>query len=458
MSGMLEVLDNATSIAQCPTSGGRGDGERLAFGVALAEGSTRQAKHEASGAAITIQYSIQPGLASELSERIDPITSATRQRRRDRRTGDCDGTPTAIAGVEPAGVHPHGPAQGVQPQAPVWPVLPAPGAGLPPDTHDSISRGALPTRESPPLGSTASADNMDWGLVPGVSAIGCSIVASGTEKIPVKITHQETHFGSSQFRNVKTALPSASPDVDGSLQPGLRVGGPTPSQQPPSASGSVNSEAVPTKVDPVPSHDASPARTDTAVGPAGVQILDAIFEGRLPTGERRAGAIDHSAPRPEEQMPGRLLRVIRLQLSPSSLGLVNVVLATNEASLRIRLEVEHAEMAGGLERDRAQLVERLTAAGYHVDDLVVGRMATLETGPAASGQDTVAQGASRHSMFGGSDQMHRGARPWEGGQAGFGKEGSGVGPSAALSAPVVAAGRPSSIGRWFLGRLALRSV
>lgn len=68
---------------------------------------------------------------------------------------------------------------------------------------------------------------------------------------------------------------------------------------------------------------------------------------------------------------GPMIRLIRLELSPASLGVVQITLKGANATLSLSIEAEQSQTAMSLSEDRAVLSSRLKDAGYTLSDLVV---------------------------------------------------------------------------------------
>jgi len=74
---------------------------------------------------------------------------------------------------------------------------------------------------------------------------------------------------------------------------------------------------------------------------------------------------------PAERPFGALIRQIRLELSPASLGVVHITLKGVNAALKISIEAERPQTAASLQADCSVLSSSLAEAGYRIDDLVV---------------------------------------------------------------------------------------
>ncbi|MGE0629611.1 MAG: flagellar hook-length control protein FliK [Hyphomicrobiaceae bacterium] len=197
----------------------------------------------------------------------------------------------------------------------------------------------------------------------------------------------------------------------------------------------VSSKAAVASADGVLSQAGSP------LGVAGTQVFNAIVD------QAASGSAGRSAPSINPEMmedgyrPGQFLKVIKLQLSPASLGLVHVELAASDSSLRVRLEADLAQTAGSLEKDRGELMSRLTASGYNLDELVISRTSPADgtaARPVPGHDPSASNGASRADGWNGSEQMSRGERQPGGGHAGARsreEEGGNVAPQPQLDQP-----------------------
>lgn len=190
--------------------------------------------------------------------------------------------------------------------------------------------------------------------------------------MPVKVSEQQTHFLptakpqrmiSSQVSDLKApkAVLAARCLFEEAIetQPSLDESGPKPN--------AVKARATAT--------DLPQINSMLPIGPAALQVLSAVLvDGPPEPGElSRLGAGLHS-PGSADTSPGSYCRMISIQLQPASLGLVQVVLRNNDRALSIRIEVESSETRGELDTDSKALTERLSAAGYLLDELRVVRM------------------------------------------------------------------------------------
>ena len=102
------------------------------------------------------------------------------------------------------------------------------------------------------------------------------------------------------------------------------------------------------------------------------------------------------------------LRIIRLQLSPQTLGTVDIRLTMERDALRVHLEAASASTAVSLERDRAALVEQLTASGHVLADVHVGQSPPRAPSDAAHTPGTLYNTLSNASSGGSGPSPHGG--------------------------------------------------
>lgn len=132
------------------------------------------------------------------------------------------------------------------------------------------------------------------------------------------------------------------------------------------------------------------------------KIVDACKEESAPAPKAMPSAALQSTERPF----GPLMRLIRIELSPASLGIVHVTLKGVNAALSVSIEAERSQTAAALGADRSLLSARLTEAGYAIDELVItiGERSLDVTAPAGPDQTS---GFSNSSLAGSSDDSQR---------------------------------------------------
>lgn len=116
-----------------------------------------------------------------------------------------------------------------------------------------------------------------------------------------------------------------------------------------------------------------------ALGSIGQQLVDGVQRALSSPAE---ASTPRSVPTADPAAPSAyapVLRSIKLQLNPVSLGMVTIVLTGNEGEMRVHLEAERAETFGKVEQERGAISARLNGAGYAVTELTVGRMGAADT-------------------------------------------------------------------------------
>lgn len=202
---------------------------------------------------------------------------------------------------------------------------------------------------------------------------------------------------------------------------------------------------------------AAPTDSDSAMRPTlsapSVQVLDGLLGKGEQTGELVLRLASSAAQLDEKAPFTPFVRTIKLQLAPESLGLVNVVLARGEASLRIRLEAETGETRGALLADRDKISRQLEASGLRVDELVVMRLGDTGNTSLSDLRSSTASGWANESNAGHrSDQ----GQPRQSGRGWAEDRTSGAKPDEPNLGQTDA--QPRSNSDRFLGRRTLRSV
>jgi hypothetical protein len=165
---------------------------------------------------------------------------------------------------------------------------------------------------------------------------------------------------------------------------------------------------------------AGPLATASVAGPEtptpgsiGQQVADgvqrALASPAEPSAPRSVSTADPAAP----PAYAPVVRSIKLQLNPVSLGVVTIVLTGSEGEMRVHLEAERAETFGKVEHERAAISARLNGAGYAITELTVGRMAAADT-PARDGDrqggQTGGQAGGQHGDTSGNGARDGGAQ------------------------------------------------
>jgi hypothetical protein len=193
--------------------------------------------------------------------------------------------------------------------------------------------------------------------------------------------------------------------------------------------------------------------TQPALSAPSLQVLDGLLGTSEPKGELANRPPSGAAEPDQKATLTPFVKVIKLQLAPESLGLVNVVVARGETSLRIRLEAETGDTRSALLADRDSISRRLEAGGLRVDELVVMRL--------ADSGNTAPQDMRSATASGWANGSHAGHRSDQGEPRQNGREWRGEPPRDAKPDEVRLAqtdAPPRDGSERFLGRRALRSV
>jgi hypothetical protein len=238
--------------------------------------------------------------------------------------------------------------------------------------------------------------------------------ATAIAKTPVVVREQQTHFSHTPNgrpglspRNQSFGPPHASEDHPKDVEPSAPPARQTRSTAP-------RNEVVQVGLQGKREAGELPDKSSDPPPPPAMQvlnkILDAGSENSAPPGAPTSSTAWHQSERPF----GSLLRVIRLEMAPASLGVVHITLKGADAGLSISIEAERSQTAISLGADRAVLSSRLHEAGYSIDDLVV---TTLDRAPdiAATPRPDQPTGASSNQLATGADdssrrQAHDGSR------------------------------------------------
>jgi Flagellar hook-length control protein FliK len=272
------------------------------------------------------------------------------------------------------------------------------GVGLPVKSDTAAAAAELTTpsrrqvakRAEPVLGETGALGGPD---LPG--DIPDTISAT-----PVRVVRQETHFKPVALEARRLLGMNAGAPDDRVLPLSLaaatkltRLQGPLrESQEVPTVSDRLVEAAGPLAPAAVAGQEAP------TLGSIGQQLVDGVQRA---LGSPAEMSTPRSVPTADPTAPpayAPVLRSIKLQLNPVSLGVVTIVLTGSESEMRVHLEAERAETFGRVEQERGAISARLNGAGYAITELTVGRMGAAD----ASGRD--------------GDQREAGAR--QGGQTG----------------------------------------
>lgn len=152
---------------------------------------------------------------------------------------------------------------------------------------------------------------------------------------------------------------------------------------------------------------ASPTGGATLEPPA-AQVVAAILERCGAPNQAQSGEPFRVSPAEDITHATQPLRIIRLQLSPETLGTVDIQLTMERDALRVHLEAASASTAVSLERDRAALVEQLTASGRFLADVHVGQSLPRAPNDAAHTPGTLDNSPSNASAGGSGPSAHGG--------------------------------------------------
>jgi len=244
---------------------------------------------------------------------------------------------------------------------------------------------------------------------------------SRAELPPIKFVGEETHFPAPNRGHAKAHIEGqesngakeASPDhkpprvarkggAEQSVEPiGASVGGTSRASQ-----SSMNATATPDL---------------PIVSAPAMQVLERLIADAEPA-SAQAATPAQTTPIDDKTHQSSVVRTIRLQLAPESLGLVNVVVTRGDTSLRIRLEAEIGETQGILSEDKDAIGRQLEARGLRVDEVVVIRMNDADTSSTSPARSSIAtqEGESNmgsRSQDGQSRQSSRHAEPDQGGSS-----------------------------------------
>jgi hypothetical protein len=188
-------------------------------------------------------------------------------------------------------------------------------------------------------------------------------------------------------------------------------------------------EAPPTPHGPAGGEPIAGASRDGAAGvplpPLGQQLHDAVQQS-LAAPEARGPDWEPAAVPRGGAAKGETLRVLDVSLEPAELGSMRVRLALRDATLRVEIEAAMPETARLLADEQTQLGDRLQAAGYVLEAVVVSAAGDGPATPAGGhgralpdptgtppGQGRLDTGSGRHGggeTPRGASQAARGAR------------------------------------------------
>ena len=223
------------------------------------------------------------------------------------------------------------------------------------------------------------------------------------------ISQRETHFPPARFaaREFAPAKPEASAHA--------RFGNDT--ERPPLAQSGAAARPFARADRLAGSHPAvsamaeRPASTPAApLDLAATQVLTAIIDHCRSSDQSAPDALASSSTPFESVNAAQPLRLIKLQLSPASLGMVDIQVTLKQDALGVHLDAESASTTVSLEQDRTELIRHLEASGYLSIDVHITQ-ATPQAGNGASrDHDTPANTTSSNSSERGSNQTPREGR------------------------------------------------
>ena len=187
---------------------------------------------------------------------------------------------------------------------------------------------------------------------------------------PVVVREQQTHFSPSPigrpgFSQRNQSLEQTQESADQQKETTLPL---SPAAQ--GRSVAPRSEIAPVSLQGKSEAGELPDKSSDLPPPA-MQVLSKILDADDGNGASSANPTSPVAWHSSERPFGSLLRVIRLELAPASLGVVHITLKGANAGLSVSIEAERSQTAASLGADRAALSSRLHEAGYSIDDLVV---------------------------------------------------------------------------------------
>jgi hypothetical protein len=244
---------------------------------------------------------------------------------------------------------------------------------------------ARPSRRQPLFGGPAPAAKRAEPVLGETGALGRSDppgdVPDTIAATPVRVVRQETHFKplAHEARRL-LGMTAGAPDdrvLPLSLAAATQLTRPqSPLREP---------QDVPTVTDRLIEAAGTLAPASVAdqeaptLGSLGQQLVDGVQRALSPPAEtstpRSVPVADPTAP----PAYAPVLRSIKLQLNPVSLGVVTIVLTGSEGEMRVHLEAERAETFGRVEQERGAISARLNGAGYAITELTVGRMGVADT-------------------------------------------------------------------------------
>jgi chemotaxis protein MotD len=269
-----------------------------------------------------------------------------------------------------------------------------------------LDGGVPPPKQMPLVSVSPSPDPPSNETQSAVASAPIAAIASERYVAPFRRDHVRADLADSSKRGVSPdpSLEQASSEVRRD-----RSDIATPARRP-SISG-VSPDASPTAREaesrpPVGSQPTAQTPSDFLVSKVVEQVARSVSEAPERT-EFTADAFRLQSERPFAPV----VRVLKLQLAPESVGVVDVMIARSDDRLRMRLEVENSATAASLNAERTSLIEQMAAAGLTVSELTIDRASSPDAG--AIGADTQwtrsedrASGSSAYERHGTAPSTH----------------------------------------------------
>ena len=265
---------------------------------------------------------------------------------------------------------------------------------------------AIPTDPPPPAG--ARSFGTEFARDEAATAVHAPPIERRTGGLSV--SHRETHFAPVRFKMSEPTLARSSIDdrTPEGLESQAAKGAPSRGGAGRSPVATAESAGPSTALSPVP--EPAPPPGSAVLEPPAAQVVAAIIDHCSTPGETQSNALPRIAPPEVAFNATQPLRIIRLQLSPATLGTVDIQLTMEQDALRVHLDAQSASTAVSLERDRTALVDQLTSSGHLLADVHIGQAPPRAGGDASHTRGTDPNIASSNPSAGGSDQTPHGGR------------------------------------------------
>ncbi len=277
-----------------------------------------------------------------------------------------------------------------------------------PDQTVPHASGAQTATASDP---SPSAVARSLGLMLAREEGGAATLAPPIDETPggFSVSHRETQFPPTRFNitqspQAKSTLHDRTPER---LEPqvGMRSSSRGTVVRPPALpEGAAGPPAAVSSV-----LEPAPPPSTAVLEPPAAQVVAAIIDHCSTPYQAQSSGPPRALPTEVAINATQPLRLIRLQLSPATLGTVDIQLTMERDALRVQLEAASASTAVSLARDRTALVDQLISSGHLLADVQIG-----QTPPRASSETAHTQGtfdsASFNASAGGSEQTPHGGR------------------------------------------------